>query len=96
MSDYQFFSWRTARRCAKARVGKRFPDWGRACGEQAQSIPTRERGNEEDFWIGVAPVAERDEEMRSSSLKESRGLSCPVQTSLEQKATKATKSESRG
>src|SRR5271165_23853 len=31
--------------------------------------------------------------MRSCSLTDSPGLSCPVQTSLEQKETKATKSE---
>ena len=34
--------------------------------------------------------------MFKEKLTESQGLSCPVQTSLEQKETKATKSESQG
>jgi GxxExxY protein len=40
------------------------------------------------------PLGSCSTSMRSSSLTESQGLSCPMQTSLEQKETKATKCES--
>ena len=46
-------------------------------------------------WGSTLEDDRLDISMRSSSLTESQGLSCPVQTSLEQKETKATKRENQ-